>query len=242
MYQHHLINRAADPIERKTLTQKGKIVCIGRNYADHAVELGNEVPAEPLFFIKPSSAIVELDAGIALTPQLSDYLKAQDSTNDLSELHYEAELALLIDKPLDAQSTAEECLAAISGIGLGLDLTLRQLQSQLKAKQLPWEKAKSFDGSCLLSDFVAIDQFSDLTQLRYSLAIDGELRQQGDSSLMLFPIAKLLPAICRWFNLQPGDVILTGTPKGVGVLQSSQQLSLSLATDSGELSATTHVR
>ena len=192
----------------------GKVVCVGRNYAEHARELNNPVPDEPLLFIKPSTAIQTMQTPIKLTPQRGG-------------LHYEAEIAVLINQTLTHASEAE-ALAAISGVGLALDLTLRDLQSKLKDKGLPWEKAKAFDGSCCLSPFVPADTV-DLTQLSLKLWINGELRQDGHTDQMLRSVAALVSHISEWFTLQPGDVVLTGTPAGVGELYAGDQLKLQLS-------------
>ncbi|KGK41634.1 5-carboxymethyl-2-hydroxymuconate delta-isomerase [Nitrincola sp. A-D6] len=191
----------------------GKVVCIGRNYAEHAKELNNPVPDEPLLFIKPSTAIIPLSQSIVL-PQ------------GRGGLHYETELAILIGQRLTHASEAEAG-QAIAGVGLALDLTLRDLQSTLKSKGLPWEKAKAFDGSCSLSAFAAPAGL-DLTQLEFNLWINDALRQQGNTAQMLLPVTALLAYISEWFTLLPGDVVLTGTPAGVGQLQAGDQLRLQL--------------
>ena len=125
--------------------------------------------------------------------------------------------------------TPEQAQQAIAGIGLGLDLTLRGLQSQLKAKGHPWELAKAFDGSCPLSPFVEPQRIGDLQDCHYYLEIDGELRQHGHSAQMLTPVLTLISHISHHFTLLPGDVVLTGTPAGVGVLETGMQLKLQLA-------------
>ncbi|AKH19982.1 fumarylacetoacetate hydrolase family protein [Sedimenticola thiotaurini] len=165
-----------------------KVVCIGRNYVDHAKELNNDVPDSPVIFIKPNSAICgELHAG---TDQA---------------LHYEGEIALLI---MDG---------AITGVGFGLDLTNREIQNQLKAKGLPWERAKAFDGAAVFSQFVRLSE--PLESLSLELLINDKLVQQGGYGLMIFKPEFLLREISRSFTLEDGDIILTGTPKGVGAFQ-----------------------
>jgi len=162
-----------------------KVICIGRNYVDHAKELNNEVPTSPVIFIKPNSAISsELYAG---TDQ---------------ELHYEGEIALLI---MDG---------AIAGVGFGLDLTNREIQSKLKAKGLPWERAKAFDRAAVFSDFVKLAD--PIESLHLELYINNVLTQQGGYELMIFKPEFLLGEIARSFTLEDGDIIMTGTPKGVG--------------------------
>lgn len=190
----------------------GKIVCVGRNYAEHAKELNNPIPTEPIIFIKPESSAVSLSNDLVIPS---------------SDCHYETEISILIGVSLSAASEAE-VKDAIVGLGLGLDLTRRALQSKLKEKSHPWELAKSFDGACPLTDFAKVDQFSDLTKLHFSLHINDELRQSGNSEDMLNPIIPLIVHMSKYFTLKPGDIILTGTPKGVGELQSGDLLELNL--------------
>jgi len=204
---------------RHTAAPVGKIVCVGRNYAEHARELNNPVPSAPLLFIKPASAAVALE-----TP-----LKAQFARG---EVHFETELALLIGKPLTA-ATPDQAARAVAGLGLALDLTLRDVQSRLKEKGHPWEIAKAFDGACPLSAFAPVRGEVDWQALHFSLDIDGERRQSGDTGDMLFAIPELLAEMSRHFTLEPGDVVLTGTPAGVGVLPRGAELRLQLAGGAG---------
>lgn len=178
-YQHQYID--GTPIHFPL----GKLVCVGRNYAEHAKELNNSV-------------------------------------------HYEAEIAVLIGKPLSRKPNREEVLDAISGYAPALDLTLREVQAKLKEKGLPWELAKSFDGAGVLSPFVNADQFPDPTDIGIRLTINGEVRQDGNSRDMLNPIVPLIQHIAGHFSLQAGDVVLTGTPSGVGPLNSGDELLLEL--------------
>ncbi len=193
----------------------GKVVCIGRNYAEHAKELNNPVPTEPLLFIKPGSCVVGLDGGFSIP-------------DDRGSVHYEAEIAVLIGKPLSRTPNEEEVLDAISGFAPALDLTLRDVQSRLKDKGHPWEIAKSFDGACVLAPFVPGDTVADLTAIGIRLTINGEVRQDGSSAEMIFPIVPVIQEMAGHFNLQPGDVILTGTPAGVGPLNKGDELVLDL--------------
>ena len=188
----------------------GKVVCVGRNYAEHARELNNPVPDEPLLFIKPSTSVTPLAQPIILNKAIGD-------------VHYEAEIAVLIGKTLTSVDE-KEAEAGILGVGLALDLTLRELQSTLKEKGHPWEKAKAFDGSCPLSGFVPAGHFSDLQNIPMRLMIDGQVRQDGNSAQMLWEILPLLCYISRFFSLLPGDVVLTGTPSGVGKLSQGMEL------------------
>lgn len=193
----------------------GKVVCIGRNYAEHAKELDNPVPTEPLLFIKPGSCVVPLEGGFAIPAERGS-------------VHYEAEIAVLIGKPLSAKPSREEVLDAISGFAPALDLTLRDKQAELKAKGLPWEVAKSFDGAAVVAPFVVGSTFPDLTDIGIRLTINGELRQDGNSAQMLNPIVPMIQYMAGCFSLQAGDVILTGTPAGVGPLNAGDELVLEL--------------
>ena len=194
----------------------GKVVCVGRNYAAHAQELGNEVPKAPILFMKPASSVVSIRQGV-VCPNPALY----------GETHYEAELCVQLAADLSA-ATIEEAKQAIGGVTLGLDLTLRELQAELKEKGHPWERAKCFDGACVLGDWLDPQVFGDFTDVHYQLTINNALKQDGDSALMLFPVYELLVNISHAFSLQAGDVIMTGTPSGVGALQAGDQLSLKL--------------
>jgi 2-keto-4-pentenoate hydratase/2-oxohepta-3-ene-1,7-dioic acid hydratase in catechol pathway len=190
----------------------GKAVCVGRNYLDHIHELGNQVSERPVLFMKPSTAFAHMHQPISI-PQ------------DQGECHNELELAFLIAKPLYKAQHAE-CAQAIAGVALALDLTLRDLQNELKQGGLPWELAKAFDGSCPISGFMPIDYQEQ--QFSFSLSVNGQLRQQGDSRLMLHPLLSLLSFISHSFTLMPGDVVLSGTPKGVGPLKANDLIDVQL--------------
>lgn len=192
----------------------GKIVCVGRNYAAHARELNNPLPEQPLLFMKPATAACDLGHSLSLPA-------------GNGSVHFETELAVLIGNPLK-QASEQQARQGILGYGLALDLTLRELQSQLKADGHPWERAKAFDGACPLSAFVPAAKLPDPGQIRFSLTLNGKLQQQGDTSEMITPIPALLAHISQTFTLLPGDLVLTGTPAGVGALQSGQQLKLDL--------------
>ncbi|MBC3257565.1 fumarylacetoacetate hydrolase family protein [Pseudomonas paralactis] len=194
----------------------GKLVCIGRNYAEHAKELDNPVPTEPLLFIKPGSCVVPLEGGFAIP-------------TERGSVHYEAEIAVLIGKPLSNKPNREEVLDAISGFSPALDLTLRDKQAELKSKGLPWEIAKCFDGAAVLAPFVVSSTFADVTDIGIRLTINGEVRQDGNSAQMLNPIVPMIQYMAGCFSLQAGDVILTGTPAGVGPLNVGDEVVLELA-------------
>lgn len=204
----------------------GKVVCVGRNYAAHAAELGNEIPSAPMLFMKPASSVVSIRQDI-IRPDPQVY----------GETHYETELCVHLACDLSA-ATAEQARQAICGVTLGLDLTLRELQSALKAKGHPWERAKCFDGACVLGDWLDPKAIGDLTQVHYQLHINDKLAQDGDSALMLFSVYDLLADISHAFSLQKGDVIMTGTPSGVGALGAGDKLMLCL----GDHQWTTSVR
>lgn len=194
----------------------GKVVCVGRNYAAHARELNNPVPSEPVLFIKPNTSIARL-AGSVVIP------------THLGQCHFETEMSILIAQQLKPGCDEQQASQAIAGVGIALDLTLRDLQQQLKDKSLPWEKAKSFDGACPVSDFVAINRVGDLQDQQIQLYQNQQLRQQGNSADMLTPVLPLLVYISQFFTLLPGDMLLTGTPAGVGPLAVGDQLQLSLS-------------
>ena len=191
----------------------GKVVCVGRNYAEHAKELNNPVPTEPILFLKPSTALVPMDQPWGIPA-------------DRGSCHIETEMALLIDKSL-TQASESECLSAIAGVGIGYDLTLRERQSQLKEKGHPWEVAKAFDGSCPLSAFIGVEGI-DWSAVKLQLVRNDQLQQDGCSGDMITPVAPLLAYISRHFTLLPGDVVLTGTPAGVGPIAVGDRLCASL--------------
>tara|TARA_R110000868_G_scaffold45179_13_gene150161 strand:- start:1704 stop:2387 length:684 start_codon:yes stop_codon:yes gene_type:complete len=190
----------------------GKVVCVGRNYLMHIKELNNAVPARPLLFIKPSTSLVTLSEALVVP-------------RNQGECHNELELAVLITKPLK-NAEPEKVEQAIWGYGLALDLTLRDLQDELKRQGHPWERAKAFDGSCPMSPFVAKAKVKQQQDVHFSLLVNGQVRQQGHSQDMLVSINDLLSEISQTFTLLPGDIVLTGTPKGVAALQQNEQLNI----------------
>ncbi|CZF86368.1 fumarylacetoacetate hydrolase family protein [Grimontia marina] len=210
MYSHRWING------KETGLATGKAVCIGRNYVDHAKELNNPIPDEPVLFIKPATSIVGTDSPLELSGRLTP-------------IHYEAELSVLISKPL-TNAKREEVLEAIVGVGVALDLTRREAQSKLKEKGLPWELAKAFDGSCVQSPFVSFEGI-DLAATTYGLDINGEAIQCGDTRLMINPVVDLICHLTQYFRLVPGDIVLTGTPKGVGKLNDGDKLTFTLSNE-----------
>ncbi|SOD79115.1 fumarylacetoacetate hydrolase family protein [Spirosoma fluviale] len=188
-----------------------KIICVGRNYAEHIKELNNEQPEDPVIFMKPETAI-PLKHEPFFYPDFS------------SDVHYEVEILVKINrvgKNID-QKFAHKYY---DEIGIGVDFTARDLQSKLKAKGLPWELAKGFNGSAPISGFIPKSDFPDLQNLNFRLDVNGETRQQGNTSLMLFNIDYLISFVSRYFLLQQGDILFTGTPKGVGPVNVGDQLT-----------------
>lgn len=193
----------------------GKVLCIGQNYQDHIAEMNSKTAPEALFFIKPNTAVVDINQPFPIP-------------HHLGAVHNETELAVLIKAPL-TQVTPEQVLEAVWGYGLALDLTLRDQQKKLKELGRPWEIAKGFDGACPVSAFVAAEQLGDVQQLQFSLKVNGELRQQGDTRLMIRSVTQIISEMSQFFTLLPGDLVLTGTPAGVGPLNTGEQLELALA-------------
>lgn len=194
----------------------GKIVCLARNYAEHAKELGNETPAAPVLFMKPASSII----GDGDTVRIPAYSQ---------ECHYEVELALLIGSQCRDVSV-EKAMEHVAGYGVAIDMTLRDVQNQLKAKGLPWEIAKGFDTSCPLSDFVPAAAVADPHALGLKLAVNGKTRQDGNSSDMIHHVPQIVAHISAIFTLEPGDVILTGTPAGVGQVLAGDVMTAEIGT------------
>jgi len=210
-------------------TRPSKIVCVGRNYAEHAKELGNAIPDRALLFIKPPSSLGSLTQGVSWNQALG-------------ECHYECEICLQIAHPLSQETAPAKALEAIGAGTLGLDLTLRDLQGDLKSKGEPWERAKAFDGACILADWIEADEIGDLQELELILNINGVDRQHGFTKDMIFDIGTLLVEINKSFSLEVGDVIMTGTPAGVGALRANDQLTMKLITQSGEYDWNTFVK
>ncbi|MHC3124259.1 fumarylacetoacetate hydrolase family protein [Acinetobacter sp. GN11] len=196
-------------------TRPSKIVCVGRSYADHVKELNNAMPDKPILFIKPPSSLIGLNDGIFWNPAWGS-------------CHFECELVLRIDQPLKGETDPAKALKAIGAVTLGLDLTMRDLQNDLKSKGHPWERAKAFDGACVLADWVDLSEITDWQETKFTFHINDELRQDGNTELLMFTIGDLLTDINQVFSLEPGDVIMTGSPAGVGPLHSGDQLKMTL--------------
>lgn len=179
-----------------------KIICIGRNYADHATELGNDIPTEPVIFMKPKSALLQ-----SHTP-----FYYPEFTN---ELHYECELVLRVSK--NGKYIQERHAGNYyNGVTVGIDFTARDIQDELKSKGLPWEKAKAFDNSAAVGKFTDITPDFKKNNVNFSLKMNKELKQQGNSGKMLFGFDSIVANISNYFSLNIGDLIFTGTPAGVG--------------------------
>lgn len=179
-----------------------KIMCIGRNYADHISELNNERPSEPVIFMKPDTAILKDN----------EPFYHPDFSNDI---HHEVEIVLKINK-VGKNIDAKFAHKYYEEIGLGIDFTARDLQSKLKEKGLPWEKAKAFNGSAPISNFIPKTQFTDLAKINFHLDINGKTVQEGNTEMMLWNFDEIIAEISKYFTLKTGDLIFTGTPAGVG--------------------------
>lgn len=188
-----------------------RIFCIGRNYAKHIAELGNSPDGDCVVFMKPATCVVEPGEPVLLP-------------RDRGEVHHEAELVVLLTGG-GRDIAVEDAMDCVAGISLGLDLTLRDLQNQLRAKGAPWELAKAFDHAAPLGDFKPYLE-QDLQALDFTLHVNDELRQHGHTRDMLFTVARQIHILSQSWDLQPGDVIYTGTPEGVGPLRPGDRARL----------------
>ena len=189
-----------------------KIICIGRNYKEHASELNNAIPSEPVIFLKPDTALFKGNQSFYIPTFAQDF-------------HYETEIVVKINR---VGKNIEERFANryYDEIGIGIDFTARDLQDDLKKKGLPWEKAKAFDNSAFISDFVSKSNFPDLQKLNFGLKINGQERQNGNTADMIFSFDFIVSYISRFFTLKVGDLIYTGTPAGVGKVHPNDNLEL----------------
>ncbi|ORJ57141.1 fumarylacetoacetate hydrolase family protein [Geothermobacter hydrogeniphilus] len=192
----------------------GKIICLGRNYVDHIRELNNAIPDRAVIFTKPATSII----GNGEQIRIPGYAK---------DCHHEAELTVLIGRRTRAVPAAE-AMAVVAGYGVAIDLTLRDVQSELKSKGLPWDIAKGFDTACPLSDFIPADRVDDPHKLRIRLRVNDELRQDGNTEQMMRRIPQIIEEISAIFTLEPGDLILTGTPAGVGPVKSGDRVTVEI--------------
>lgn len=188
-----------------------KIICIGRNYSEHAKELKNEVPTEPVYFMKPDSALLLRNRPFYI-PDFSN------------EIHHEVELVVKIGR-LGKNIQEKFAHRYYDEIGLGVDFTARDIQRECKAKGLPWEKAKGFDSSAVLSnEFIPKSELGDVNNIAFSMKKNGEVVQDGNSSDMLFNIDKIIAYVSQFMTLKMGDLIYTGTPSGVGAVAIGDRL------------------
>ena len=187
-----------------------KLICIGRNYAKHIEELENERPEHPVVFLKPDTSIL-LKRQPFFIPDFSE------------DVHHEVELLVKI-KRVGKHIEKRFAHKYYDEISLGIDFTARDLQSELKAKGLPWEKAKAFDGAAVIGKWLQKSQFEDINSLNFSLKRNGDLVQQGNTAQMLWKVDELIEYISKYFTLKIGDVIFTGTPSGVGKVVANDKL------------------
>lgn len=188
-----------------------KIICIGRNYAKHIEELANEKPANPVIFLKPDSAVLAKETPFYIPPFSN-------------EIHYEVEIIVKISK-VGKFISQEFAPNYYNEIGLGIDFTARDIQDQCKIKGLPWEKAKAFDGSAVISDFVSKNELGDINNLNFSLQKNKTTVQNGNTRAMLWKVDELIAYVSQFFTLKIGDIIFTGTPEGVGKVDENDVLT-----------------
>jgi 2-keto-4-pentenoate hydratase/2-oxohepta-3-ene-1,7-dioic acid hydratase in catechol pathway len=188
-----------------------KLICIGRNYVDHIKELENERPSDPVVFLKPDTAIL-LKKQPFFIPEFSN------------DVHHEVEILVKIKK-VGKYIDRKFAHKYYDEIGLGIDFTARDLQSQLKAKGLPWEKAKAFDGAAVVGKWLPKHQFKDINDVNFSLKRNDTTVQSGNTKLMLWKIDELIEYVSKYFTLKIGDIIFTGTPAGVGKVSPNDQLT-----------------
>ncbi len=193
-----------------TTLRPGKLLCIGRNYAKHAAEMKSDVPDTPMVFLKPSTALVRSGGTVELPPQSQ-------------EVHHELELVAVITTG-GKHIAQEDAMNHVGGYALGLDMTARDVQQQAKDRRHPWSVAKGFDTFAPLGAFVPADSIADVQQLTLSLSVNGETRQRGTTADMIFSVAELVAYCSSVFTLEPGDLLYTGTPEGVGPVQSGDTL------------------
>jgi len=188
-----------------------KIICVGRNYVAHAKELNNEIPDEPVLFLKPDTALL----------RNNDPFYIPEWSNDL---HHEVEIVVKINR-LGKNIDKKFAYRYYKEIGLGIDFTARDVQNTLKDKGLPWEKSKAFDHSAVICrEFVNVDSLTDRNAIGFRLDINGKTIQEGNSALMIFPIDDIISHVSKYFTLKIGDLIYTGTPAGVGPVKIGDRL------------------
>ena len=188
-----------------------KIICIGRNYADHIKELQNQSPSEPVIFLKPDTSILLRNQPFFI-PEFSN------------EVHHEVELLVRINR-IGKHIDQKFAHKYYDEIGLGIDFTARDLQSELKEKGMPWEKAKAFDGAAVVGKFIKKDQFKDVNAIDFAMKRNGKTVQNGNSMQMIWKIDALIEYVSKYFTLKIGDIIFTGTPSGVGKVETEDVLT-----------------
>ncbi|XP_041369963.1 acylpyruvase FAHD1, mitochondrial-like [Gigantopelta aegis] len=192
-----------------------KIVCVGRNYSEHAAELGNPVPKKPILFLKPSTAYVSQGQTIQIPPECTS-------------LHHEVELGIVIGKQGSCISEAD-AMNHVGGYVLALDMTARDFQDEAKTKGQPWSVAKGFDTSCPVGDFIEKEKLGNPGNVNLWLKVNNEMRQNGSTKDMIFSIPYLVSYISRYFSLEAGDLVLTGTPSGVGPVKQGDIIEAGIA-------------
>lgn len=202
------------PTSNRTLSV-GKLLCIGRNYADHAAEMKREVPDEPMVFLKPSTAVIRDGDAVHLPSQSND-------------VHHEVELVAVIGREGRHIST-DQALEHVAAYGVGLDMTARDLQAEAKEKRHPWSVSKGFDTFAPLGPLTAADAFGDPQDVTLQLRRNGELQQDASTRHMMFSVADLVAYCSQIFTLEPGDLIYTGTPSGVGPVEDGDVLHASVS-------------
>ncbi|CAN5400100.1 fumarylacetoacetate hydrolase family protein [soil metagenome] len=191
-----------------------KIICIGRNYAAHAKELNNPVESEPVIFLKPETALIVGKLPF-FYPSFSE------------DVHYEAELVVRISK-LGKNISEKFAPRYYNEVSMGIDFTARDLQQKLKSKGLPWELAKAFDGSAPVGNFIPLNELPPIQELHFNLKVNGEIRQNGNTAMMLFNVNKIIAYVSTFITLKKGDLLFTGTPEGVGPVKPGDELEVSL--------------
>ncbi|KAF3915963.1 hypothetical protein AA313_de0207154 [Arthrobotrys entomopaga] len=201
-----------------------KVLAIGRNYADHITELNNARPKQPFFFLKPPSSILERGGGPVLCPK---------GVN----LHYEVELGLVMGKQLRDfdENDSKGALDAIAGYVVGIDMTARNIQDEAKKKGLPWSTAKGFDTFTVLSNFIPRSKIPDPHEAELYLSVNDAMKQQDSTNLMLFRIPRLFAHISQIMTIEEGDLVLTGTPKGVGPVRVGEKMKAGIRYDGVEI-------
>jgi len=192
-----------------------KIIGVGRNYAEHAAEMNAKPTQEPVLFLKPPTSLYDIQSPIPIP-------------RDFGAVHYELELAVCMGDQ-GRQVKREQAMNLIAGYGIALDLTLRDKQKLAKDAGLPWATAKGFDHSCPISTFIPAEQIPDVQDLQLTFLLNGKMKQNASTGLMLFPVDELIAYISTYFTLHPGDLILTGTPAGVGPLSAGDQFEATIS-------------